>query len=223
MKKENRMYSFREEYLRLYAVTDRSYLPGKRFSSLLRAVEQAILGGVTMVQLREKELTDAELLSEAKEMVSLCHDHGVPLIIDDNVSVCLASGADGVHVGQQDTDVSEARSILGKNRILGATAHNVEEAKRAEMEGADYLGCGAAFPSQTKTDARVLSKEEYRKITETVHIPVCAIGGINRGNIAELTGLGLKGVAVVSGIFSAPDIRTAAGELWTFSRGILQH
>lgn len=218
MEMKTRKIRFSPAALRLYAVTDRRYLPDRSLTGLLAAVEEAIRGGVTMVQLREKELSDAELLPEAEALSELCHAYDIPLIIDDHVSVCLKSGADGVHLGQNDTDVAEARRILGPDRIIGATAHCLPEALQAEREGADYLGCGAAFATQTKTDATPISREEYRRITEAVRIPVCAIGGINAANIGMLQGLGLQGAAVVSGIFAAPDIREAAAALYARSK-----
>ena len=201
--------------MQLYAVTDRRWLNGRTLSE---AVEEAIAGGVTLVQLREKELDDALFLAEAVELKQVCHRHGVPLIINDNVEVALKSGADGVHLGQDDTGIRQAREALGEEAIIGATAHNVEEAVRAEEAGADYLGCGAAFGSATKTDAKPIRLSEYQEITRAVRIPVAAIGGINRENIHELAGSGIAGVAVVSGIFAAADIRRASEELLAAAR-----
>lgn len=195
--------------LLLYAVTDRRWL--KRGQSLTDAVQAAVDGGATMIQLREKNISSQELLEEALRINDSCN---VPLIIDNNVEVCMAVGADGVHVGQDDMPVADARKILGADYIIGATAHNVEEALRAEADGADYLGVGAAFGSSTKNDAKkIVSLEEYRRITQAVSIPVVAIGGIDMTNIAELEGLGLSGAAVVSAIFAEDDITEAASEM----------
>lgn len=196
--------------LSLYAVTDRAWLNGR---TLADVTEQALTGGVTMVQLREKMIDPDDFIREAKELVPLCHRFGVPLIINDHPQFCQKAGADGVHLGQDDMSVREARRILGPDAIIGATAHNVEEAVRAESDGADYLGSGAAFGSLTKRNAVRINPEEYRKITSSVHIPVAAIGGIHEDNILKLKGLGLSGVAVVSGIFAAEDIEKAAGRL----------
>lgn len=201
---------FKDEMIRLYAVTDRAWLQGRTLEAV---VEEALRGGVTMVQLREKAASDEQLLAEAKVLLPLCHAYKVPLLIDDNVRVCLEAGADGVHVGQQDMAVARARELLGPGRIIGATAHNVAEAVQAEQDGADYLGSGAAFGSRTKLDASTIDRSTYRDITASVHIPVCAIGGVNKDNITELQGYGLKGAAIVSGIFAAPDIEAVCREL----------
>ncbi len=195
--------------LLLYAVTDRRWL--KENQSLSDAVKEAVNGGATMIQLREKNMSDDELKKEALLIKDSCN---VPLIIDNNIEVCKAVGADGVHVGQDDMPVKEARAILGDDYVIGATAHNVSEAIQAEKEGADYLGVGAAFGSSTKNDAKkIISLEEYKKITQAVSIPVVAIGGINETNIMKLKGLGLSGVAVVSAIFAKDDIEKATREM----------
>jgi thiamine-phosphate pyrophosphorylase len=195
--------------LLLYAVTDRRWL--KENQSLSDAVKEAVNGGATMIQLREKNMSDDELKKEALLIKDSCN---VPLIIDNNIEVCKAVGADGVHVGQDDMPVKEARTILGDDYVIGATAHNVSEAIQAEKDGADYLGVGAAFGSSTKNDAKkIISLEEYKKITQAVSIPVVAIGGINETNIMKLKGLGLSGVAVVSAIFAKDDIEKATREM----------
>ena len=195
--------------LLLYAVTDRRWL--KENQSLSDAVKEAVNGGATMIQLREKNMSDDELKKEALLIKDSCN---VPLIIDKNIEVCKAVGADGVHVGQDDMPVKEARAILGDDYVIGATAHNVSEAIQAEKDGADYLGVGAAFGSSTKNDAKkIISLEEYKKITQAVSIPVVAIGGINETNIMKLKGLGLSGVAVVSAIFAKDDIEKATREM----------
>jgi len=195
--------------LLLYAVTDRRWL--KENQSLSDAVKEAVNGGATMIQLREKNMSDDELKKEALLIKDSCN---VPLIIDNNIEVCKAVGADGVHVGQNDMPVKEARAILGDDYVIGATAHNVSEAIQAEKDGADYLGVGAAFGSSTKNDAKkIISLEEYKKITQAVSIPVVAIGGINETNIMKLKELGLSGVAVVSAIFAKDDIEKATREM----------
>ena len=209
---------FNKEMLRVYAVTDRRWLRGK---TLPEAVEEALKGGATLVQLREKEMDSESLAEEAVQVLAVCRRYGVPLIIDDNVRVCLESGADGVHVGQSDMNVLEARKLLGPERIVGATAHNLSEALQAQEEGADYLGCGAAFGSATKKDAKPINRAQYKVITSSVRIPVCAVGGITKENIKELHGAGLSGVAVVSALFAADDIQEAASELKKLSEGLV--
>ena len=200
--------------LRLYAVTDRTWLRG---GTLADAVAAALRGGATLVQLREKTLDPADLLSEARQLTALCRAHGVPLVVDDNVEIALAAGADGVHVGQSDMDARRARALLGPDRILGVSAHNAAEALAAQADGADYLGCGAAFVTGTKLDAHPVSAETMCAVTAAVDIPVVAIGGIDAGNILQLQGRGLAGVAVVSGIFAQPDLTAAARELYTLA------
>ena len=191
------------EMMRLYAVTDRSWLRGQ---TLLEQTEQALTGGATLVQLREKELDEDTFLDEAVEMAKLCHRYGVPLLINDNVEIARRSGADGVHVGQDDMDAASVRSILGSGMIVGVTAKTVEQALRAQDAGADYLGSGAVFGSATKLNAKPMTKELLKSICNAVSIPVVAIGGINRNNILDLAGADIAGVAVVSGIFAAEDI-----------------
>ncbi len=194
---------FAESILRLYAVTDRSWL-GEQ--TLYEQVELALRGGVTCVQLREKELPPAAFLAEAKELKVLCARFGVPLIINDNVEFALEVDADGVHVGQDDMDAQDVRGLIGPDKILGVTAKTIEQAQNAQRNGADYLGSGAVFGSTTKWNAKPMSRELLQSICESVTIPVVAIGGIHRGNIATLAGTGIRGAAVVSGIFAAADI-----------------
>ena len=194
---------FAESMLRLYAVTDRSWLGNQ---TLVQQVEQALKGGVTCVQLREKTLDPELFTSEAREMKILCSRYGVPLIINDNVDLALEVDADGVHIGQGDMDAHTARRLIGTNKILGVTAKTIEQARLAQEAGADYLGSGAVFGSSTKPDAKAMSLELLRSICSSVAIPVVAIGGIHRGNIDMLRGSGIHGAAIVSGIFSAPDI-----------------
>ena len=189
--------------LRLYAVTDRGWLRGM---TLGEQVEQAILGGATMVQLREKDMHGEALLAEAKAIRAICHRHGVPLLIDDDVEIARLCGADGVHVGQDDMRCEEARRVLGAEAIIGVTAKTIEQARRAQAAGADYLGSGAVFGTSTKPNAKPMTRETLSSIAASVDIPVVAIGGINRGNIEQLAGTGIVGAAVVSGIFAAEDI-----------------
>ncbi len=199
-----------ENTLLLYAVTDRSFLNGK---SLVSQVESAIRGGATCIQLREKNLGYDEFLKEALEMKELCSKYKVPLIINDNVEIAIKSGADGVHIGQNDMDIKTARKMLGSNMIIGASARNVSLALRAEADGADYIGCGAVFGTDTKSDARKISPDILKNITESVSIPVVAIGGVNSSNISGLSGTGIAGAAIVSGIFAAKDIEAECKKL----------
>ena len=169
--------------------------------------------GVTLVQLREKELDDDAFLEEARQIKALTDSYGVPLIINDNVKVALACDAAGVHIGQEDMDAACVRRLLGPDKILGVTAKTVEQARRAEKAGADYLGSGAVFGSSTKREALPMTMERLKEITASVSIPVVAIGGIHKGNICQLKGTGIAGAAVVSGIFGAEDIKKATAEL----------
>ncbi len=196
--------------LLLYAITDRTWT-GRH--TLYEQVEAALQGGVTLVQLREKQLDEASLICEAIEMRKLCHQYHVPLIINDHVNAALESGADGVHVGADDMSVAEIRRLAGDNFIIGATAKTVEQAQRAQAEGADYLGVGAVFPSPTKTNAVRITTAQLRVICDSVHIPAVAIGGISAENLCQLAGGGMNGIAVVSAIFSAENIQTATLQL----------
>ncbi len=196
--------------LLLYAVTDRAWLRGRRLSSV---VEEAIRGGVNMVQLREKELSFDEFLEEAFEIGALCRRHGIPFIVNDNVEIALRSGADGVHVGQSDRTAEEVRALIGKDKILGVSAQTVEAAVAAERAGADYLGVGAVFSTSTKTDADAVSVETLSAICRSVRIPVVAIGGIGKSNMKQLSGSGIAGVALVSAIFASQDIETETKKL----------
>ncbi len=196
--------------LLLYAVTDRSWL-GKR--TLCEQTEQALKGGATFVQLREKELDDASFLTEAIEIQKLCRKYQVPFVINDNVEIALKINADGVHVGQSDMEAGDVRALLGENKILGVSAQTVEQAVLAERRGADYLGVGAVFHTGSKPDADDVSRETLKAICEAVRIPVVAIGGISKHNVLELSGSGICGIAVISAIFAAEDIQSAAAEL----------
>lgn len=195
--------NFSESMLRLYAVTDRSWLGGQ---TLAEQVEQALMGGATCVQLREKAMSRDDILREARTLKTLCARFGVPLIINDSAELALEAGADGVHVGQEDMDAQDVRRMIGPGMILGVTAKTVNQAQRAQQAGADYLGSGAVFGSTTKKNARPMSRETLQAICQSVSIPVVAIGGICRENIASLSGTGIRGAAVVSGIFAAADI-----------------
>lgn len=206
--------NFDKNRLRLYAVTDRSWLRGQ---TLEQQLEAALQGGVTCVQLREKQLDREEFIRLGRRMAELCRRYGVPLLINDDLEVALACGADGVHVGQDDLPVEEVRRRVGDAMIVGVSAHNVEEALRAQAGGADYLGAGAVFGTSTKNNVTPLSFDTLRDICGAVDIPVVAIGGIGAKNIPLLRGSGVDGVAVVSAIFSAPDITSACRELRALS------
>lgn len=202
------------EQLRLYAVTDRSWLGS---ATLYEQVEKALRGGVTLVQLREKELDETSFEKEARQILQLCHRYHVPLIINDNVELAKRIDADGVHIGQADMQPQRAREILGFDKIIGVTAKTIGQATEAEAGGADYLGSGAVFGSSTKLDAKPMDHTLLQEICGSVSIPVVAIGGITADNVAQLKGRGMSGVAVVSGIFACEDIEAAARRL----RGIM--
>ena len=198
------------ESMTLYAVTDRTWTGDV---TLMEQVKQALDGGITFLQLREKELSEEEFIEEAREMKKLAGEYQIPFVINDNIKVALEVDADGVHIGQDDMSVEEARELLGEDKIIGVSAHNVKEAVKAQEGGADYLGVGAVCTTSTKKDANVVSKEEIKKIKETVNIPIVAIGGIKKDNIDTLTGTKVDGVAVVSAIFAAKDITKETKEL----------
>lgn len=196
--------------LLLYAVTDRYWLND---DSLYSHVEKAIEGGVTFVQLREKNLSEEDFLNEAIKINALCKEHNIPFVINDNVDIAIKSGADGVHVGQHDMEATNVRKLLGKDKIIGVSAQTVEQAILAEKNGADYLGVGAVFNTTSKDDAKNISHETLKEICNAVSIPVIAIGGITNENIIQLENSGICGVAVISAIFGKPDIKNAANEL----------
>ena len=196
--------------LHLYAVTDSRWLNG---NSLAEVVEKALAGGVTCVQLREKHLPFDEFLRTAKEIKVLCQNSHVPFIVDDNLDIALACDADGLHIGQNDMPAAKARQLLGPDKILGVSAQTAQQAVTACRDGADYLGVGAVFPTGTKTDAVEVPLDMLKTITAAVDIPVVAIGGINADNIAQLSGTGIAGAAVVSAIFAQKDIKKAAANL----------
>ena len=203
------------ETLLLYAVTDRAWT-GRQ--TLYQQVESALKGGVTCVQLREKDLDEAAFLAEAKEIGGLCRAYGVPFIVNDSVEIALACGADGVHVGQSDRSAGQVRAAVGGRLMVGVSAQTVEEALRAQQAGADYLGVGAVFSTSTKPDAKAVSRRTLKEICAAVDIPVTAIGGISRDNSLELSGTGIDGVALVSAIFAAEDIEGRCRELKELAR-----
>ena len=204
------------ETLRLYAVTDRAWAADEE--AFFQQIEAAVRGGAAIVQLREKHLEDGAFLAEARRFADPCRRLGAVSIINDRADIALAAGADGVHVGQSDLEAGRARALLGPHKIVGVSAHSRSEARRAREAGADYLGCGAAFLTGTKADAKPIPRETIRAVTAEAGIPVVAIGGVSRENILELKGLGLSGVAVVSGIFGQEDVERAARELLELSK-----
>ena len=208
-----------KRYMLLYAVTDRAWT-GEQ--TLYEQVEAALKGGVTCVQLREKELDETAFLQEAKDICALCHRYGVPFIVNDNVDVAIACQADGIHVGQEDMAAGEVRRRVGDAMLLGVSVHTVEEARRAVRNGADYLGLGAVFPTSTKTDVDQMTNETLRAICDAVDVPVVAIGGINRGNLLKLSGSGVDGVALVSALFSAEDIEDTCRKLRLLAEGMVR-
>lgn len=202
-------YSMKEKYT-LYLVTDRALMSTVTLS---RAVEQAIQGGCTMVQLREKDSSSLDFYDMAKEVRRITQQYGVPLIINDRIDIALSIHAEGVHIGQSDIPAAAAKKILGKDMLLGVSASNLREAIQAQKDGADYLGVGAMFATGTKSDARLVAMEELQAICRAVSIPVVAIGGINKDNAGRFTDSGVDGLAIVSAIISQPDIREAAKEM----------
>ncbi len=198
--------------LLLYVITDRSWLSIRK-ETLAEQVEKALKGGATMIQLREKNMPYEEMRKNALTIQALCKQYQVPFIINDSVELAKEIGADGVHVGQSDTSVAEARRSLGEQAIIGATAKTIEQACMAQAQGADYLGSGAVFGSTTKLDAKPMAHDLLQQICEAVTIPVVAIGGIGQDNIEQLRGRGMAGVAVIGGVFGEADIEQAAKTL----------
>ncbi len=194
----------------LYAVTDSAWLHGRTLASCVR---EALAGGATFVQLREKHMTTEELVEEARTILPICREARVPFLIDDDVEAARLVGADGVHVGQSDTACAEARRILGPDAIVGVSAQTVEQAVAAEQAGADYLGVGALIPTPTKPDAVDVTPEELARICRAVRIPVVGIGGLHLSTVDILDGTGAAGAAVVSAIFAAEDIEKDTREL----------
>lgn len=199
-----------KEALLLYAVTDRHWLGEK---SLAEVVRESLDGGVTFLQLREKDLDDERFYEEAVELQAMAKEYGVPFVVNDNVDIALRMDADGVHVGQSDMEAGDVRALLGPDKILGVSAQTVEQAVLAEKRGADYLGVGAVFPTGSKDDAIDVSFDTLKAICSAVSIPVVAIGGITLRNTPELAGSGICGIAVISAIYGQKDIKEAASSL----------
>lgn len=194
----------------LYLVTDRQLMS---CDSLTEAVEQAILGGCTMIQLREKELPSLEFYNQAVAVKQVTERYHIPLIINDRIDIAMAVQAAGVHIGQHDLPAATVRKVIGENMLLGVSASSIAEAIQAQQDGADYLGFGAMFPTGTKTDAESVSMEELQKIRTAVSLPIVVIGGINKGNAGRFKPMGIDGLAVVSAIIAQSDIKAAAAEL----------
>lgn len=194
----------------LYLVTDRQLMS---CDSLTEAVEQAILGGCTMIQLREKELPSLEFYNQAVAVKQVTERYHIPLIINDRIDIAMAVQATGVHIGQHDLPAAAVRKVIGENMLLGVSASSITEAIQAQQDGADYLGVGAMFPTGTKTDAESVSMEELQKIRTAVSLPIVVIGGINKGNAGRFKPMGIDGLAVVSAIIAQSDIKAAAAEL----------
>lgn len=211
--------NFMKSYLKLYAVTDRTWLKGQ---TLAFQIEEALKGGVTIVQLREKGLSTKAFVQEALAIKAITTRYNVPLIINDNVEVALLSDADGVHLGLDDMSVSKARTLLGPDKIIGASARTIERALEAESEGATYLGVGAIFGTTTKQDAKTITLDLLHSICLATAIPVVAIGGINEANLLQLKGLGISGVAVISSLFAKTNIYVAAQALSKLSQEVIQ-
>ena len=210
---------FSKESLLLYAVTDRYWLNGRK---LIDDVSDAISGGASFIQLREKNLAYDEFKAEALEIQALCREKNIPFVINDDVKLACEINADGVHVGQSDMEAGNVRALIGRDKILGVSVRTVEEAIIAESKGADYLGAGAVFHTGSKSDAVDISHETLREICENVKIPVVAIGGISLKNIHELSGSGIAGVAVISAIFAAENVKLASQELRKLSEKLFR-
>lgn len=208
-----------KENMLLYAVTDRAWT-GKQ--SLYEQVEEALKGGITCLQLREKNLSDEEFLKEAIQIKALCNKYKVPFFINDNVEVAIKCGADGIHVGQDDMAAGRVRELVGDKMMIGVSAHSVKEAVEAVKNGADCLGVGAIFSTSTKKDASVLDLSVVSDICKAVSVPVVAIGGIKKNNISKLKGTGVDGVALVSAIFAADDIKAECEELRKLSEDMIK-
>ena len=207
--KSDKDFDLRKSLL-LYAVTDRHWTGEK---TLYQQTEEAILGGTTFLQIREKELNEADFEKEALELQALCKKYKIPFIVNDNVELAKKIDADGVHVGQEDMNACKVRELLGPDKILGVSAQTVEEAILAEKQGADYLGVGAVFPTGSKSDAIDVPLETLKAICKAVKIPVVAIGGITKDNLCQLKGSGIAGISVISAIFAQKDIKAAAEDL----------
>lgn len=196
--------------LLLYAVTDRHWLGERKLADVVR---ESLNGGVSFLQLREKDLDEGHFYEEAVELQTMAREYGVPFVVNDNVEIALRMGADGVHVGQSDMEAGDVRALLGPDKILGVSAQTVEQAVLAEKRGADYLGVGAVFPTGSKDDADDVPYETLKAICEAVSIPVVAIGGITLENTPELKGSGICGIAVISAIYAQENIKEVAAAL----------
>ncbi len=194
----------------LYLVTNNK---NKTKEEFLKTIEESLKGGVSLVQVREKNLNDDEFLNVALNVKKILKKYEIPLIINDNVKIAKKIDADGVHVGQDDLEAKKARDILGENKIIGVSAHNIQEAKKAEEDGADYIGCGTIFNSPTKSDAKSLTKKDLIDVVNAVDIPVVYIGGITKNNIKELANTGIKGVSVVSAIMESENPKLSSENL----------
>ncbi len=202
----------------LYAVTDRAWEDKK---PLTEQIKEAVEGGITCLQLREKDMSDSDFLKEAIDVKKLLENSDIPLIINDNVDIAVKSGAEGVHIGQSDMKLKDVREMVGDRMLVGVSVGTKERAIEAEKDGADYLGVGAVFPTSTKIDADNVPISELKKITESVNIPVVAIGGICEDNILKLKGTGIDGVAVVSAIFGSEDIPLSCKKLKKLSKEMI--
>ena len=205
----------------LYAVTDQSWL--KDGETLLDVVKEVLKNGATFLQIREKDLEEADFETEAKKLQDICREYHVPYVVNDNVEIAIKIGADGVHVGQSDIKGRDIRALIGLDKILGISAGTVEEATAAEQAGADYIGVGAVFGTSTKKNARNMSIDKLKEIVEAVDIPVVAIGGINASNISELAGSKVDGVAVVSAIFAAEHPGEATKDLLLKAKALVEY
>ena len=204
----------------VYAVTDRHWL--KDGETLRAKTAEALKGGATFVQLREKDGDRETILSLGRELKELCEEYKVPFVLDDDVALAEELDADGVHVGQSDRPASEVRRLIGPDKILGVSAQTVEQALQAEKDGADYLGVGAVFATGSKDDADDVRHDTLEAICRAVKIPVVAIGGISKNNILQLKGRGLAGVAVISAIYAQEDITAATAELKKLTEEIVE-
>ena len=207
----------KNEDLLVYAITDEARRSEEEWEKILIPMFEA---GIRILQLREKHASRDEFVSLARKLAEICHEHGAKLIVNDDARTCIEASADGVHLGQDDMPITDARRLLGDDYIIGATAHNLAEAKKAEDEGADYVGVGAAFGSNSKLDARPIELDEYKRISDNIEIPMVAIGGINLENMDKLSGSGADGVAVISALFAKEDVRAAADALMAKSRSL---
>lgn len=214
------MKSYKDINYELYLVTDRNVLNGRDF---LKSLEQGIIGGASVVQLREKNISSLEFYNLAVEVKKLTEKNNIPLIINDRVDIALAIGADGVHVGQTDLPANIVRKIIGKNKILGISTASLEEAKKAMNDGADYIGVGALFPTVTKTDTRKVSLDQLKCIKEHINIPIVGIGGINELNVKSVIETGVDGAAIASAILSKANIKETAEKLYNEINSIIKN